>query len=462
MKKLNKLSLVLLLGSLVSVASCGNNGGQSSIDPNAEVEITFYSTMGQSLRDVFDAYLVDFNAEYPNIIVNHNTDIGSYDDVRDQTATELSVGAGPDVVYCYADHVALYNKTKKVVALDSYMDDETIGLTDEQYNDFIPGYLNEGKQFGDGKMYMLPWSKSTEILYYNADVFEKHNLSVPTHWFSTSETDTTSMEYVCKTLKTLYPKSIPLGYDSESNFFITQCEQLGLPYTSATGENFLFNTQEHKDLFAKFKGWYSNGWMTTQEIYGSYTSGLFVETNPENQNSFMSIGSSAGASHQVPSVNGEGNYPFKVGMAQIPQHNDNNKKVISQGPSVCLLNNGNQAKIQAAWTMIKWFTTNVEFQAEFSIASGYVPVMQSVMENTKYAAHIAKAEDPTQDQKKAAPAYATKICMEQVDNYFTSPAFIGSSEARSQVGNLIVQYFTDKADVNTAFADAVANCKASQ
>ena len=109
----------------------------------------------QNLKEKFDAYLADFNAEYPNIKVNHNTDIGGYDQVRDQTATELSVGAGPDVVYCYADHVALYNKTKKVVALDKYIDDEEIGLTDEQYNDFIPGYLNEGKQFGDGKMYMM-------------------------------------------------------------------------------------------------------------------------------------------------------------------------------------------------------------------------------------------------------------------------------------------------------------------
>ena len=458
MKKINKLSLVLLFGSLLSVASCGNNNSSAA---GEEVEITFYSTMGANLKDVFTKYLEDFNAEYPNIKVNHNTDIGSYDAVRDQTATELSVGAGPDIVYCYADHVALYNKTKKVVALDKYMDDRKIGLSDDEYNDFIPGYLNEGKQFGDGKMYMLPWSKSTEILYYNADVFEKHNLELPTHWFSTGENDKTSMEYVCKTLKTLYPKSIPLGYDSESNFFITQCEQLGLPYTSATGENFLFNTQEHKDLFTKFKTWYSNGWLTTQNIFGSYTSGLFVETNPDNQNSFMSIGSSAGATHQVPASK-DGAYPFRVGMAQIPQHNENNKKVISQGPSVCLLNNDNEAKIEAAWKLVKWFTTNVEFQAEFSIASGYVPVMQSVMENETYAAHIAKAEDKTADQKSTAPAYATKICMEQVENYFTSPAFIGSSEARTQVGNLIVQYFTGKADVNTAFADAVANCKASQ
>ena len=460
MKKINKLSLVLLLGSLLSVASCGNPSS-SVEDPNAEIEITFYSTMGSNLKTVFDTYLEDFNAEFPNIKVNHNTDIGSYDAVRDQTATELSVGAGPDVVYCYADHVALYNKTKKVVALDKYIDDKEIGLTDEQYNDYIPGYLNEGRQFGDGKMYMLPWSKSTEILYYNKDVFTKENLEIPTHWFSEGANDTTSMEYVCKVLKEKYPNSVPLGYDSESNFFITQCEQLGLPYTSATGENFLFNTQAHKDVMAKFKGWYDAGYITTQEIFGSYTSGLFVETAENAKNSFMSIGSSAGATHQIPTAK-DGKYPFEVGMAEIPQHNTNNKKVISQGPSVCLLNNGNEAKIKAAWQLIKWFTTNVEFQAEFSIASGYVPVIQSVMDNPTYAEHIAKAEDSSIDQKNRAAAYSTKICMAQVDNYFTSPAFIGSSEARSQSANLVVQYFTGKADIDTAFADAIAKCKASQ
>ena len=148
-------------------------------------------------------------------------------------------------------------------------------------------------------------------------------------------------------------------------------------------------------------------------------------------------------------------------MAQIPQHNENNKKVISQGPSVCILDSGDDAKIEAAWLLAKWFTTNVDFQAEFSMASGYVPVSQSVMENEDYAAHIAKAEDASVLQATRAPAYATKICMEQVDNYFTSPAFIGSSEARSQVGNLIVQYFTGKADINTAFKDAIDKCKAS-
>ena len=33
------------------------------------VEITFYHTMGQNLRDVLDAYIVEFNKLYPNITI---------------------------------------------------------------------------------------------------------------------------------------------------------------------------------------------------------------------------------------------------------------------------------------------------------------------------------------------------------------------------------------------------------
>ena len=69
MKKVNKLSLVLLFGSLLSVVSCNPNTSQT---PTEDVEITFYSTMGKNLKTVFDTYLEDFNAEYPNIKVTHN------------------------------------------------------------------------------------------------------------------------------------------------------------------------------------------------------------------------------------------------------------------------------------------------------------------------------------------------------------------------------------------------------
>ena len=145
----------------------------------SEITITFYHTMGQNLRDVLDAYIVEFNKLYPNITIVHEQ-VGGYDDVREQISTEITVGNQPNIAYCYPDHVAMYNISKAVVPLDSLIASmaevtlpdgttERMGLTDRQIKDFIPGYYNEGKEFGDGKMYTLPLSKSTEVLYYRSE-----------------------------------------------------------------------------------------------------------------------------------------------------------------------------------------------------------------------------------------------------------------------------------------------------
>lgn len=507
MKKI--LLTLALVGTVAGLVSCGGNNQASeqassaetttssaetpasssevsstvegrNLDPNAyqvkdfdkttPVTINFYSTMGDKLLAVFDEYMKDFKELYPNITVNH-TQPGGYDAVRDQIKTELAAGASADIAYCYSDHVALYNKTHAVAKLDNLIADPIYGLSKAQKNDFIKGYYDEGKNFGDGKMYTLPFVKSTEVMYYNKEVFTKNNLAVPTTWFSTTydasgnPTDTASMEYVCYKLKEFDPNCVPLGYDSESNWFITLSEQMKFPYTSATGDHFLFNNETAREVMYKLYTWKQKGYFTTQQIQGAYTSGLFVEQGKDAQKSYMSIGSSAGATHQVP-TKVDGAYPFTVGIAQIPQADANNKKVISQGPSLCIFNYGDSQKVMASWLLMKFMTTTTEFQASFADASGYVPAIQSVKDNETYAAKLAKA-----DQGNDFAAYlSAKVCLEQADNYFTSPAFIGSAEARDQVGQLLVACVnknggTDEATakqfIATRFAEAITACSYS-
>ena len=435
----------------------------------SEVTIKFYHTMSATnLQPTLETYIAEFNKIYPNIHINHEA-VGGYDDVRDQISTEITVGAQPNIAYCYPDHVALYNLAKSVVKLDSLIASQAsdgnggiLGLTQAQIDDFIPGYYAEGKQFGDGAMYTLPFSKSTEVLYYNKTFFEANNISVPTHWFSTDENDTTSMEYVCKRIKEIdtNPQTYPLGYDSEANWFITMCEQYGSPYTSATGEHFLFDNETNREFVKKFREWHQKGYVTTQQIYGAYTSGLFVATDPTEAHSYMSIGSSAGATHQRPSKVDDA-YPFEVGIASIPQVNAENPKVISQGPSVCIFGKKNPQEVIASWLFVKFLTTSVEFQAEFSMASGYVPVIKSVNQNSVYAEFLASANGGDH-----VAALSAKVCLEQANYYYTSPAFNGSSKARDQVGSLLQKAMVST-DTNVdkmiadAFKAAVDECKYS-
>ena len=432
-----------------------------SFDVNAPVTITFYHTMGQNLRDVLDRYIVEFNKLYPNITINHCY-IGNYDDVRDQIKTEIAVGAQPNIAYCYPDHVALYNVAKATVSLDKLISStavitrqdgttETLGLTQAQIDDFITGFYDEGKQFGDDKMYTLPLSKSTEVLYYNKTFFEANGLKVPTTW--------DEMEEVCKKIKEIDPSSVPLGYDSESNWFITMCEQQGSAYTSATGDHFLFDNAENRAFVARFRDWYQKGYVTTQELYGGYTSSLFTKNEGEVGRSYMSIASSAGATHQRPDkVNGT--YPFEVGIATVPQMDASNPKVISQGPSLCIFNKDNPQEVFASWLFVKYLTTNVGFQAEFSMTSGYMPVIKSVLNDYSYRyAYLSNA-----DGGDNISALAAKVAIQQENAYYASPAFNGSSVARDQVGLIMQKCFVNRTDdvdsmIQQAFKDAVAECR---
>jgi len=176
----------------------------------------------------------------------------------------------------------------------------------------------------------------------------------------------------------------------------------------------------------------------------------------------MCIGSSAGATYQLPAqVNGA--YPFEVGVAPIPQVSKATASVISQGPSLCLFKSANVQEVNASWLLMKYLTTNVGFQAQFSMVSGYVPVIKSAFQNETYIEEFLNKGDTG----AGIAASSVKVCVEQADNYFYSPAFVGSSEARDQVGGVMAAAMTQAARpeglsdeaLNKIFQDAIDECE---
>lgn len=441
-------------------ASGGFTMPEGGFDVNSPVEIKFYHTMGKALQEQLDIQLSEFNKLFPNIKVNHEQ-VGGYEDVRDQISTEIVGGNQPDIAYCYPDHVALYNRAKAVQPINDFLPGGTyadmkltladgsempLGFTEAERDMFIEGYYEEGRYFDDGSlMYTLPFAKSTEVLFYNKTFFEQNGIEVPATW--------EEMEQVCKRLKELDPECIPLGYDSEANWFITMCEQSESAYTSPTGNKYLFDNDVNRAFVEKFKGWYDQGYFTTQEIYKSYTSKLFTST--AGQKSYMCIGSSAGAKNQQAPKTDNG-YAFEVGIATIPQVNPAKPKVISQGPSVCIFKNNDPQKVLASWLLVKYLTTSVEFQAAFSNESGYVPALtlENMRTNEAYAASLDEA-----DGYGNITALSALRCLEQADAYYTSPAFVGSSKARDEVGKLLQAVFTGSKSVDKAFKDAIEECE---
>ena len=461
------LTLAMVLG-VFTLAGCREKGEDYSnfevaieeFDPNTSVEITFTHTMGANLQGVLNNYIEEFNKIYPNITITHQS-AGGWGDINGQINTEIAGGNQPNIAYCYPDHVAMYNIAKAVVKLDSLIEsdaavtgtDEIIGLTDAQKADFIESYYNEGLVYGDDYMYTMPLNKSTEVLYYNKTFFEENNLTVPTTWEELWAT--------CAKIKEIDPECYPLGYDAEDNWFITLCEQMKTGFTSAAdGGQYLFNNAENKAFVKELREYYQKGYFTTQELYGGYTSNLFVEQ--QDTNCYMCVGSSGGASYQMSNKDtGDGSFAFEVGVAPIPQADPENKKVISQGPSLCILRGANTTDEQviASWLFVKFLCTNVDFQAEFSMTSGYMPVLKSVTENENYAAWLAKG-----DGHSYLVAKCVQVGIDGRDNYFVSPAFRGSSKAREQAGALLLKCLSAEttdvdALIDSAFEDAIDECE---
>jgi multiple sugar transport system substrate-binding protein len=453
MKKI--FGLLSVAGCALALASCGTKPKANFDIPeegfNTEnpVEITFWHTMGQNLRDVLDETIVEFKELYPNITVNHQQ-IGGYDDVRDQIITNMNTGNYPNMAYCYPDHVAMYNEAGITISLDNLLADKEYGLGGSalkfegaKEEDFIKAFFDEGRVFGDELAYTMPFLKSTEALFYNKTFFDEHKLTVPTTW--------EEMWEVCAKIKEIDPKSTPLGYDSEANLFITLAETYGYGYTSY--QSFDFNNDGMKGLMKTFKENYDKGYFTTQKLYGAYTNSLMTDVAAPSR-AYMCIGSTAGATYQVNAAGA-----FETGVTSVPKAANGKAKSISQGPSLVLLKNDDPQKVLATWLFMQYLETPV-VQAKFALESGYLPVTTPATEIEAYQTFLAKAAGNT----AGIAALSTKQALAQKDNYFTSATFVGSSTARDEVASLIVKVMSDKsgnidAAINSYFEAAIKECK---
>ncbi len=464
------MTAVLVLGLFTACGGNTNSGGVqeftnadgSTVKGNfaipevgydgSEVTIVLGHTSGANLQEVLTYHIGEFNKLYPNIHVELDYK-GDWGVISGVVNTQIMGDNQPNIVYCYPDHVADYNQAKAVVILDNLIASdievtradgttEKLGLTQEEIDNFIPNFYQEGTVYGDDLMYTLPMAKSTEVLYYNKTFFEENNLTVPETW--------EEMEALCKRIKEIDTAStcIPLGYDSEANWFITICEQYGYDFISATGDDhFLFNNDNNKAFVKKFREWFQNRLVTTQELNGAYTSNLFKEQDKSKDHIYMCIGSSGGAQYQR-----DDKVQFEVGVAPIPQVSETNQKAISQGPSLCILRGGKTTDQQviASWLFTKYLTTNEAFQTEFSSTSGYMPVIKSAQENEVYAEWLGNA-----DGYKYLIALAVKVALEGTDTSFVSPAFNGSTVAREQVESVMKQCLSKETNDVDAFIDSV-------
>ncbi len=460
MKKIiTTLSMVALgAATVATIASCG-----SSVD--YDKTIVFYHTMGDKLQTDLNVQIENFQKDFPGWKIE-SVQAGNYDQTRAKIVADLQGGAQPDLAYCYPDHVALYMQTKKVVDMSKLIKSEKtfnnaagkavrVGMTDAEVADIVEGYYNEGlatnyadyEKFGftDKSLLTLPYSKSTELVYYNKTALDAAGLEPAKTWDELWDQ--------ADDLAAKYQKAVVLGYDSEANWLITACEQNGWGYTQASGaadEHYLFNNSNVANWLDQLREYYQLGYIATQKESGAYTSNLFTK-GVDDGGIIYCIGSSGGASYQNPGKK------FEYGIAPIfgTKKADGTvvNKAISQGPNLVMLEcdrtSDKTTKQEMTFLFVSKYLLDPTFQAQFSMTSGYNPVRKSTNQIEAYVTHM-NGTDIT--------AKAAKVGASMTDYFFTSPAFVGSSVARDQVGLALVDVIKGVRSGADALREAVKNC----
>lgn len=451
-----------------------------TFDNTIETTVTFAHTMGkttdpalgqQALLDKQkDAFIKEMQTEFGWKVNVVHSQYGGFTELHDKLSKELAQGIEPSMAYAYPDHVAAYIASDKVLPLDNLIDnnDKRIAFSKEDKNDYVDSFMEEGRKYDHaGTTLSVPFSKSTEVLFYNKTFFDKHNLTLPQTW---DELNTLSEQM--KKLPGLPAGFRPFAYDSDDNLFIVRSAQKGLPYTKLdeklNGEA-VFDTSQSQAMVKDLQDMYKKGNITTKGMIGGYTSDMFVKGALA-----MTVGSTGGTTHNVPS---DGS--FEVGIAPMPQETKDVKKhqTILQGPSIVLFRKGirpateqnedgsfdwvqpkpTQAQINemvASWMFYKYIT-RAENTIDQAIGTGYLPVRNSAFDTQKYKDYIATEHTKKADKAKADVLQLAKQLMND-DVFFVSPAYPTSAKARIAVGNLLMEAFAEKGTIDRLFKKAIA------
>lgn len=505
MKKLRTLKCALAVLSVACITSCGGGSNDnptpnpdptptptptptpdtdsiaSLVDSNGKLKektkITLWSTTGSNNLPYLESYIEAFKEEQPNIEVESVVVSGSYNDLKEATVKGFTANAYPDLVACYADHVAEYINYDKAVELDQYITNSTVGWTEDDINDLIPDYLTEGRNYLVEGNYSVPWCKSTEQMFYNEDVLIGLDLSkfdssinggkpLTADYFNNLTWDEL-FDHLCPAIEA-YNNSLPenakilktdqayhaiFAYDSDDNLFITLAKQYGYGYTSvdkSTGKASVeFNNDGMKSLMKKFNDAAKKGYIISKGSAG----GNYTNTYFNVQNTLFSVGSTGGVKYQFSSSN-----PMNVGVARIPQASNDDTYTINQGPSLCVLDHNDKNRELASWLFYK-FISNEENSLDWALNTGYSPIRYSSLTSAEY---LAAADYESCDEKTEERVMAYSKAKIDVGGLYTSPAFKGSSTCRNQVSGIMTKVLTTSNDISELdqwFADAEAQSK---
>ena len=341
----------------------GGSGTENASDDALHLTFYYPVNVGGSAAALIEQICADFNKEHPDIVVEP-VYTGNYDDTVTKIQTAIQGGTPPDVFVSLATQRFTMASTGMAMPLDDLIAAD--GEEGQAYiDDFLDGFMLDS--YVDGKIYSIPFQRSTMVLFYNKDAFAEVGLDPE----APPETWEEVVEYGQKlTNENRYGVGLALNSGSAQWAFTGFCLQ-----NSVNGENLmtddgkqvLFDTPENVEAL--------QFWLDLQNKYQIMAPGIVQWTDLPTQ--FLA-GEVAMIYHTTGNMaNINENAEFEFGAAFLP----GNKRVAAPtgGGNFYISNGISEERVQAAWEFIK-FATDTERAAQWSLDTGYVATRESCFE----------------------------------------------------------------------------------
>ena len=446
---------VLLVFVCVMMAGChGSRALQAfempeSFDTSKQIEISFWAKNDTNITQtrIYERAIEEFEALYPNVTVKVKlyTDYGRiYNDV----ITNISTNTTPNVCITYPDHIATYKTGSNcVVDLTELARDPAYGLGGTEVafdaptvDEIVPKFLNECTI--GGRLYALPFMRSTEALYINRDYVEALGYEIPevVTWDFIWEVSEAAMEkdedgnFLLNGQQVL----IPFIYKSTDNMMIQMLRQQGAGYSTEDGEVLLFNDTTADILRTVYEHSESRAFSTFK--ISSYPAN-FLNAGQ----CIFAIDSTAGATwmgSDAPLVDipEDKLAHFETVVKPLPVFEEGQTAMISQGPSVCVFNKEDPQEVLASWLFVQYLLTN-DIQIAYSQTEGYAPVTLKAQQSEEYQDYLSRSGEDN-ELYYSVKLDATRILLDNMDNTFVTPVFNGSASLRNAAGQLIEKTVT--------------------
>ncbi len=374
MKGLKKAILIGMSLMTLGLAGCGGEKKAQEAE-DGKVKLTFYFpvNVGGKAANLVSEMTEQFNSQNSDIVVEP-VYTGNYDDTVTKIQTAAQGGNPPELFVSLATQRFTLAHAGMAMPLDNLIAED--GEDGKAYiNDFLTGFMEDS--YVDGKIYSIPFQRSTMVLFYNKDAFKEVGLDpekAPTTWQELAD-------YGVK-LTTENRKGVGIALNSGSaqwgfTGFALQNSADGRNLMSEDGKEVYFNTSENVEAL--------QFWLDLQNKYKAMATGIVQWTDLPTQ--FLA-GEVAMIYHTTGNfANIRDNAKFDYGVAFLP----GNKRIAAPtgGGNFYITPNLPEAKEKAAWKFIK-FMTNPDNVAKWSIETGYVPTRESAYQTEQLKEYYGK------------------------------------------------------------------------